>query len=84
MADLPTYRIGGNSCLSGDFIGDWSFDAPLHIGDKLVFEDMIHYTMVKTTTFNGVPHPAIAIWRDASGLQIVRRFGYEDYKNRLS
>jgi len=84
VADLPTYRIGGNSCLSGDFIGDWSFDAPLKVGDKLVFEDMIHYTMVKTTTFNGVPHPAIAIWRDASGLQVVRRFGYEDYKNRLS
>ncbi len=84
VADLPTYRIGGNSCLSGDFIGDWSFDAPLKVGDKIVFEDMIHYTMVKTTTFNGVPHPAIAIWRDASGLQVVRRFGYEDYKNLLS
>lgn len=84
VAGLPTYRIGGNSCLSGDFMGDWSFAAPLEVGDKLVFEDMIHYTMVKTTTFNGVPHPAIAIWRDASGLQIVRRFSYEDYKNRLS
>lgn len=84
VVGLPTYRIGGNSCLSGDFMGDWSFAAPLEVGDKLVFEDMIHYTMVKTTTFNGVPHPAIAIWRDGSGLQIVRRFGYEDYKNRLS
>lgn len=84
VAGLPTYRIGGNSCLSGDFIGDWSFDAPLNVGDKVVFEDMIHYTMVKTTTFNGVPHPSIAIWRDEGGLQVVRRFGYEDYKNRLS
>lgn len=84
VAGLPTYRIGGNSCLSGDFIGDWSFDAPLKVGDKIVFEDMIHYTMVKTTTFNGVPHPSIAIWRDVSGLEVVRRFGYEDYKNRLS
>lgn len=81
---LPTYRIGGNSCLSGDFIGDWSFDAPLKVGDRILFEDMIHYTMVKTTTFNGVPHPAIGIWRDDSGLQVVRRFGYEDYRNRLS
>ena len=81
---LPTYRIGGNSCLSGDFIGDWSFDQPLRIGDRIVFEDMIHYTMVKTTMFNGVSHPAIAIWDDASGLRIVREFGYEDYKSRLS
>lgn len=84
VAGLPTYRIGGNSCLSGDFIGDWSFDQPLKIGDKIVFEDMIHYTMVKTTTFNGVQHPAIAIWDDASGLKVVRQFGYADYKNRLS
>ncbi|CBL45688.1 Carboxynorspermidine decarboxylase [gamma proteobacterium HdN1] len=84
VANLPTYRIGGNSCLSGDFIGDWSFGAPLKVGDTIVFEDMIHYTMVKTTTFNGVPHPSIAIWRDGQGLQVVRRFTYEDYRNRLS
>ncbi|TCO03657.1 carboxynorspermidine decarboxylase [Natronoflexus pectinivorans] len=79
----PTYRMGGNSCLSGDFIGDWSFDEPLKPGDKIVFEDMIHYTMVKTTMFNGVPHPALAIWNDNNGLNIVREFGYDDYKNRM-
>lgn len=80
---LPTYRMGGNSCLSGDFIGDWSFDKPLAIGDTIVFEDMIHYTMVKTTMFNGVPHPSIALWNDQSGLKILRNFAYEDYKNRM-
>ena len=80
----PSYRMGGNSCLSGDFIGYWSFDEPLKVGDKIVFEDMIHYTLVKTTMFNGVPHPSIGIWNDASGLRIVREFGYEDYKNRMS
>jgi carboxynorspermidine decarboxylase len=80
----PTYRLGGNSCLSGDFIGDWSFDVPLKVGDKIVFEDMIHYTIVKSTMFNGVPHPAIGIWNDDSGLKIVREFGYEDYKGRMS
>ncbi len=80
----PTYRFGGNSCLSGDFIGYWSFDEPLKPGDKIVFEDMIHYTLVKTTMFNGVPHPSIGIWNDASGLKIVREFTYSDYKNRMS
>jgi len=80
----PTYRLGGNSCLAGDFMGDWSFDEPLKVGDQIVFDDMIHYTMVKTTMFNGVPHPAIAIWNDSTGLKIVREFNYEDYKNRLS
>lgn len=80
----PTYRMGGNSCLSGDFMGDWSFDQPLQIGDKIVFEDMIHYTLVKTTMFNGVPHPAIGIWKNSTGLEIVREFGYEDYKGRMS
>jgi len=80
----PTYRIGGNSCLAGDFMGDWSFDKELKPGDQIVFEDMIHYTMVKTTMFNGVPHPAIAIWNDETGLKIVKEFSYEDYKNRLS
>ena len=81
---LPTYNIGGNSCLSGDFMGYWSFDKPLEVGQQIVFEDMIHYTMVKTTMFNGVPHPHIAIWNDETGLRIVRQFGYEDYKSRLS
>ncbi len=79
----PTYRMGGNSCLSGDFIGYWSFDAPLKQGDKIVFEDMMHYTLVKTTMFNGVPHPAIALWNEAEGLKVVREFGYEDYKDRM-
>ena len=83
VAGLPTYRMGGNSCLSGDFMGDWSFDKPLKVGDTIVFEDMIHYTMVKTTMFNGVPHPSIALWNDQSGLKILRNFAYEDYKNRM-
>lgn len=80
----PTYRLGGNSCLSGDFIGSWSFDESLKPGDKIVFEDMIHYTLVKTTMFNGVPHPSIGIWNDATGLKIVREFTYNDYKSRMS
>lgn len=80
---LPTYRMGGNSCLAGDFIGYWSFDNPLKPGDRIVFEDMIHYTLVKTTMFNGVPHPAIAFWNDKNGMRIIRNFGYEDYKSRM-
>ena len=80
----PTYRMGGNSCLSGDFIGFWSFDQALKVGDQIVFEDMIHYTIVKTTMFNGVPHPHLAIWNDNTGLRVVRTFGYDDYKNRMS
>lgn len=80
----PTYRMGGNSCLSGDFIGFWSFDQALKVGDQIVFEDMIHYTIVKTTMFNGVPHPHLAIWNDNTGLRMVRTFGYDDYKNRMS
>lgn len=78
------YRLGGNSCLAGDYMEYWSFDTPLKPGDKLIFEDMIHYTMVKTTMFNGVPHPAIGIWNDTTGLNIVKEFTYEDYKGRLS
>jgi len=78
------YRLGGNSCLSGDFIGDWSFDKGLKPGDKIIFLDMIHYTMVKTTTFNGVKHPSIGIWTREGKFKILREFGYEDYKNRLS
>lgn len=84
IPDKPQYRLGGVSCLSGDFMEAYSFDAPLQIGQKLVFEDMIHYTMVKTTTFNGVTHPNIAIWRMDGRLDIVRRFNYQDYKRRLS
>jgi carboxynorspermidine decarboxylase len=71
------------SCLAGDVIGDYSFDQPLKSGDRLVFEDMAHYTMVKTTMFNGIKHPAIAIQR-GDNIEIVREFHYEDYKNRLS
>lgn len=83
VAGKPTYRIGGNSCLSGDFMGEWSFDKPLAIGDKLIFEDMIHYTIVKTNMFNGVPHPSIALWTQGDKLEMYRTFEYEDYKNRM-
>ena len=79
----PTYRSGGNSCLSGDYLGDWSFDKPLEIGDKLIFEDMIHYTIVKTNMFNGIPHPSLALWSKDDQLVMYRTFGYEDYKNRM-
>ena len=84
VAGKPTYRLGGNSCLSGDYIGDWSFDEELKIGDRIVFEDMIHYTIVKTTLFNGIPHPNLCLWRKKGSLETYRRFGYEDYKNRMS
>jgi carboxynorspermidine decarboxylase len=80
----PTYRIGGNSCLSGDVMGEWSFDNELKAGDRVIFLDMIHYTMVKTTTFNGVHHPSIGIWKLDGKFKLIREFGYEDYKNRLS
>jgi carboxynorspermidine decarboxylase len=89
-ADLPgklphTYRLGSVTCLAGDVIGDYSFPSPLKIGQRLVFMDMSHYTFVKNTTFNGVPLPAIASFDPTSGqTQVVRRFGYADYKNRLS
>ena len=80
----PFYRIGGNSCLSGDFMGDWSFENELTPGDRIVFLDMIHYTMVKTTTFNGVHHPSIGIWTSEGKFRLIREFSYPDYKNRLS
>jgi carboxynorspermidine decarboxylase len=80
----PTYRMGGNSCLSGDFYGDWSFENELKIGDKIIFEDMIHYTMVKTTMFNGVTHPSIGIWTKENEFKLIREFDYEDYKGRMS
>lgn len=80
----PTYRIGGNSCLSGDYMGDWSFDEPLKPGDWLIFEDMIHYTIVKTSMFNGIPHPAIGLWTKENTFELYRMFTYEDYKNRMS
>lgn len=78
------YRLGGNSCLSGDVMGDWSFETEPMPGDKIVFLDMIHYTMVKTTTFNGVHHPSIGIWTLDNKFRLIREFGYDDYKNRLS
>lgn len=84
VAGKPTYRMGGNSCLSGDFMGDWSFHRELEAGDRIIFWDMIHYTMVKTTTFNGVPHPHIGIWTADQKFRLVREFGYEDYRDRLS
>ncbi len=79
----PTYRIGGNSCLSGDFIGDWSFDKPLKIGDLLTFEDMNHYTTVKTTMFNGIQHPSIVLQRSDGSRELLREYTYADYKNRM-
>jgi len=79
-----TYRLGGNSCLAGDVIGDYSFDKPLQIGQKIIFEDMIHYTFVKNTTFNGIRLPSLALLKEDGRLEIVRRFDYCDYKHRLS
>lgn len=80
---LPTYRLGGVSCLAGDYMTEYSFPEPLRIGDRIVLEDMIHYTMVKTTMFNGVKHPAICISYPDDSVEVVRQFGYEDFKNRL-
>ena len=78
------YRLGGGSCLAGDFMEAYDFGRELQIGEQIVFLDMIHYTMVKTTMFNGVNHPTIAIWTKDDELQIIRKFKYEDFKNRLS
>ncbi|MBE8717920.1 carboxynorspermidine decarboxylase [Cellvibrio polysaccharolyticus] len=80
-----TYRLGGMTCLAGDVIGDYSFEQPLAVGQRLMFDDMAHYTMVKTTTFNGINLPAIALWDSRTDeLRVVREFGYDDFKNRLS
>ncbi|MCH5185523.1 MAG: carboxynorspermidine decarboxylase, partial [Oscillospiraceae bacterium] len=79
-----TYRISSATCLAGDIIGDYSFDEPLYEGRRLIFRDMALYTMVKTNTFNGINLPAIAVLRENGKIEIVRRFGYEDFKNRLS
>jgi len=83
--DKFIYRMGGNSCLAGDFMGmgDYAFAEPLEIGEKIIFEDMIHYTMVKTTFFNGVQHPHIALWTKNDELLLLRSFNYEDYKGKL-
>ncbi len=79
-----TFRLGGLTCLAGDVIGDYSFPEPLKIGSRLVFLDMAHYTMVKNNTFNGVRLPSIAVMDDREEIRVVRKFGYEDYRNRLS
>ncbi len=81
---LPVYRLGGNSCLSGDYVGDWAFEAPLRPGDRLTLEDMNHYTIVKTTMFNGIQHPSVVLCRPDGGCEYLREFTYEDYKNRMS
>lgn len=77
------YHLGGQTCLAGDFMADYVFEKPLAVGDRVVFWDMIHYTMVKTTTFNGGNLPAIAIAREDGRLEVLKRFGYEEYKSRL-
>ncbi len=79
-----TYRLAGNTCLAGDIMGDYSFDVPLQVGDRVIFEDQMHYTMVKATTFNGINLPSIAIVRENGEIDVVRKFGYNDFKNRLS
>ena len=78
-----TYRLGGVTCLSGDIIGDYSFDKPLKVGDKLIFKDMAHYTMVKNTTFNGIKLPSIARINKNDELIINAKFDYKDFKRRL-
>jgi len=80
----PTYRIGGNSCLSGDFVGDWSFEQELKPGDRLTFEDMNHYTTVKTNMFNGISHPSIVMQHLDGSIELLREFTYDDYKSRMS
>jgi carboxynorspermidine decarboxylase len=77
------YRLGGNSCLSGDFMGSWKFDHDLQVGEEVIFEDMIHYTTVKTNTFNGISHPSIGMLHEDGELEILKRFSYEDYRNRM-
>lgn len=86
QAGKPVYRMGGLTCLAGDYMGmgDYAFMKELKVGDKVVFEDMIHYTMVKTTYFNGVKHPSIGIWKEDGTFAPCRFFGYEDYKGKLS
>lgn len=78
-----TYRLGAPTCLAGDVIGDYSFSQPLHLGDKIIFEDMIHYTFVKNNTFNGIRLPSLGLWTQDNQFKLVRQFDYHDYKNRL-
>lgn len=77
------YRLGGNSCLSGDYMGMWQFDHELRVGENIIFEDMIHYTIVKTCMFNGITHPAIAIVHNDNRVELLRRFSYKDYRERM-
>ena len=77
------YRLGGNSCLSGDWMGYWQFDHELQVGEQIIFEDMIHYTTVKTNTFNGITHPSIAMLHSDGSLELLREFTYEDYRDRM-
>lgn len=77
------YRLGGNSCLSGDWLGDWKFDHELKIGENIIFEDMLHYTIVKTNMFNGITHPDIALLKQDGEVEILRSFTYNDYKQRM-
>lgn len=79
-----TYRLAGPTCLAGDIIGDYSLDAPLSPGQRLYFADMAIYSMVKNNTFNGMALPAIALQKQDGSCQIIRQFGYADFKNRLS
>lgn len=81
---LPTYRMGGNSCLSGDFVGDWSFSTPLSPGQRLRFEDMNHYTTVKTNMFNGIQHPSIVLCDTNGDCSMIRQFTFDDYESRMS
>ena len=78
-----TYRLAGNTCLAGDVMGDYSFDTPLQIGDRIIFEDQMHYTMVKASTFNGIPLPSIAVLKKDGSTEMLKTFGYTDFKNRL-
>ena len=79
-----TYRLGGNTCLAGDIMGDYSFDTPLQIGQKIIFKDQIHYTFVKNTTFNGIKLPSLVIKRKSGEYELIKEFGYKEYKGRLS
>lgn len=83
-ADSTSYRIGGVSCLAGDFLEEYFFEQPLEIGDEVVFLDMMHYTMVKTTTFNGVKHPSIGILKMSGDFELIKKFEYSDYRDKLS
>ena len=83
LGEAFVYRLGGNSCLSGDFMGYWQFDHELQVGEEVIFEDMIHYTTVKTNTFNGISHPAIGMLHSDGSLEILRQFTYDDYRSRM-